>query len=127
MVVLSLTATNSLADCPPAVRLKVGATVTDCDRVGLSDAADLQVRKDLVEGDFNKKIISEQKRQIELKDLLIVDITAQKTLWQTDALRERKYADSQRDNASRNLWLGIGVGIGLTVLSAWAMGQVAPR
>jgi hypothetical protein len=115
----------AFADCKPAVRLNVGDKVTDCPRIGLSEDADKQIRIDLIEGDFNKKIVEEQKRQIDLKDLMITDLRTQKDLWRDDAMREREYADSQRAKSDRNFWIGFGIGILSVVAAGYAIGQVS--
>lgn len=53
---------SALADCPNAVALNVGDKVTDCPRIGLSLDYDRQVRKDLVDRDYNKQIVDQQKK-----------------------------------------------------------------
>lgn len=111
--------------CVPAVRLKVGDKVTDCDRIGLSEQADLETRKQLVEGDYNKKILDEQQKIIDLKDLQIKYTTEQKDLWQSDAMRERAAYDAERSRTNMNFWIGLGAGILLTVAAGWAVGQAA--
>lgn len=120
-----VTSNFAYADCPPAVRLRVGDKVTDCERIGLSDEADLKVKKDLIEGDFNKKIIDEQKRQLELKDLVITDYSKRSDLWEQEAMRAREVADKAQNRSENNFWLGILAGVALTLGAAWGYGQVA--
>lgn len=101
----------------------MGDTVRDCPRIGLSEEADLEIRKQLIEGDYNKKILAEQERVISLKDLQIKYTTEQKDLWKSDALREREAYDKERRRTSANFWIGLGAGILLTVAAGWAVGQ----
>jgi hypothetical protein len=110
--------------CPPAVRLNVGDKVTDCPRIGLSDEADLENRKQLVEGDFNIKIIDEQKKMLDLKDLQISYIQKQDDLWKADALREREAYDKERSRSNTSFWVGFGVGLLTVVVTGYALGQV---
>jgi hypothetical protein len=96
----------------------VGDTVKDCDRIGLSIPYDESVRKDLVELEFNRKIIGEQKRLIDLKDLAIQTSQEQSNLWKEEAI-------SQRKSSSTNFYLGVAGGIVIVLASAWALGQVS--
>ena len=127
LLIVSMTSQYAMADCPNAIRLKVGDTVKDCERIGLSVEYDQQVREDLVRGDFNKEITEEQKKIISLKDLQIKDTQDQKDLYKADALREREALDKERERSKMGFWVGLGAGIVLTVLSGWAIGQAAKR
>lgn len=115
----------AIANCPNAISLNVGDKVTDCPRIGLSVEYDKQVRKELVEGEYNKQIVDQQKRIIELKDLQIKQTTEQSDLWRSEALREREALDKERNKTNWGLWGGILGGIALTVLAGWAVGQAS--
>lgn len=116
---------SALADCPNAVALNVGDKVTDCPRIGLSLDYDRQVRKDLVDGDYNKQIVDQQKKIIDLKDLQIKQMSDQAELWRTEALREREVLNRERDKTNWGLWGGLIGGIALTVMAGWAIGQAS--
>jgi hypothetical protein len=116
---------NSLAVCDNAVTLRKGDTVKDCDRIGYSLEYDKTVRADLVEGDYNKKIVEEQKKLIELKDLSISLNQKQSELWKEEAMREREAYDKERNKGNKSLWLGIALGVLLTVGAGYAIGQAS--
>lgn len=123
---ISITIVNSsvYAECPSAVTLRVGDAVTDCTRVGLNLETNKQVQKDLIEGDYNKKIIEEQKKLINIKDLQIKYSEEQYQLWKTDALRERESVDKLRKDNKQDFWVGILLGAGAVILGGWSLGQV---
>lgn len=121
---LSLSSSPALA-CSPAVKLFVGDKVTDCPRIGLSEEADLANRKQLIEGDYNLKILSEQKQMLDLKDKQISYIQKQDDLWKADAERERAAYDAERGRAKTEFWIGLGVGILTVVVAGYAVHQVA--
>lgn len=106
------------------MKLNVGDKVTDCPRIGLSEQADLENRQQLIEGDYNKKIIEQQQKQIDLKDLMITDQKARGDLWQDEAQRERDYADKMKANGDQKFWLGLGVGLLTVLVTGYALGQV---
>lgn len=113
----------SFADCPNAVNLNVGDKVTDCPRIGLSVEYDKQIRKDLIEGDYNKQIVDQQKKIIDLKDLQVRQTSEQADLWKSEALREREALDKERNKTNWGFWGGLIGGVALTVLAGWAVGQ----
>jgi hypothetical protein len=126
MVVTALLASSiTLADCPNAVELKVGDAVRDCDRIGLSRAYNKEVKEQLAAHDYDQKIISEQKRVIELKDLRIKEGDERAELWKGEATRSREAYDREREHSDRVFWVGMGVGIGITALAAWIVKEVA--
>lgn len=116
---------RSFADCQNAISLNVGDKVTDCPRIGLSLDYDRQIRKELIEGDYNRQIVDQQKRIIDLKDLQIKQTTDQADLWKSEALREREALDKERNKTNWGFWGGLIGGVALTVLSAWAVGQAS--
>jgi len=116
---------NAFATCDNAVILKKGDVVKDCDRVGLSIEYNDQVMKDLVEGDYNGKIVEEQKKVLTLKDLSIDLNKKQADLWKEEAQRERKLYDEERNKGDKSLWIGITMGILITVAAGYAIGQVS--
>lgn len=122
-VAMMVTPFRSFADCQNAISLNVGDRVTDCPRIGLSLDYDKQVRKDLIEGDYNKQVVDQQQRIIELKDLQIKQTSEQADLWKTEALREREALDKERNRTNWGFWGGLIGGVALTVLAGWAVGQ----
>lgn len=124
-LVLTTSITLNAIACDNAVILKVGDTVKDCDRVGLSLEYNKSVTRDLIEGDYNKKIIEEQEKILSLKDLSIELNQQRSELWRQDAERERKLLDEEKSKGSRSLWIGIAVGVLLTVGAGYALGQAA--
>jgi len=112
------------AECPNAVYLKVGDTVKDCPRIGLSESYDLEVRKELIEGDYNKKLLTEKDRLLGFKDLQIQYHAQQTDLWRADALRERDAYDKERSRTNTTFWVGLGVGILTVLVAGYAMGQI---
>ena len=114
-----------LSSCPNAVSLHVGDTVKDCSRIGLSVDYEKTVRKQLVESDFDKKIIDEQAKIITLKDLSITNLNDQSKLWKDEAQREREQVDKERARTSTSFWVGLGVGIATILAGAWTVKQVA--
>ena len=116
---------RSFAECQNAISLNVGDRVSDCPRIGLSLDYDRQIRKDLIEGDFNKQIVDQQKRIIELKDLQIKQTSEQADVWKTEALREREALDKERNKTNWGFWGGLIGGVALTVLAGWAVGQAS--
>ena len=115
----------ALADCPNAVTLHVGDKVADCDRIGLSIAFEKGMRKDLIESDFNKKIVEEQAKIIDLKDLSIKQSNEQSTLWKEEATRERDAYDKERSRTNTSFWFGMGLGILVILGGAYAVKSVA--
>lgn len=122
---ITVLANSALADCPNAVSLNVGDKVVDCPRIGLSLEYDKQIRKELIEGDYNKEIINQQNRIIELKDLQIKQTTEQADLWKSEAQRERDALDKEKNKTNWGVWGGLMGGVALTVLAGWALGQVS--
>ena len=117
--------TNAFAECENATTLRKGDVVKDCDRIGYSMEYDKTVRSDLVEGDYNKKIVEEQKKIITLKDLSIDLNQKQGTLWREEAIRTRKELDAEKNKGDKSLWIGITMGILICVAAGYAIGQVA--
>jgi len=112
------------SECPNAIDLAVGDKITDCDRVGLSREYAKTVKTELIEADFNKKIVSEQKRLIEIKDLALTASMEQADLWKAQEAKTRATLEDERSRAGRPFWLGMLAGVGLVLASAWAVGQV---
>lgn len=112
------------AECPNAVYLPQGSTVEDCDRMGLSIPYNDRVRKELIENEYNKKIVIEQKKMITLKDLMVTEVKGQNDVLKTEDTRLRKDNDDLRRGSDWKLWVGVGIGIVATVLGAWGLGQI---
>lgn len=116
---------GTYGQCPNAVDLKVGATVTDCARVGLRTDYAQGIQKELIEGDYNKKIVDEQKKLIELKDLAIQNTTDQAKVWKDEATRERQVADEEQAATRKDWWVGFACGVAVLLGGAWTVKQVA--
>lgn len=126
IVAISLTASNlAYADCPPALNLKIGTVVTDCDRIGLNLDTDAKIKKDLIESDYNKKIVEEQQKIIDLKDLSLKTSIERSQIWEIEAKRmETKYNDSQK-SIGYPFYAGLAAGVVLMLASGYALGQVS--
>ena len=117
--------TRAFSQCDNAVMLKKGDVVKDCDRVGYSLEYDKSVREDLVKGEYDSKIVEEQAKVITWKDLSAKTSEEQATLWKAEAIRERNLLDAEKNKGDKSLWLGIAMGILLTVGAGYAVGQVS--
>jgi hypothetical protein len=111
--------------CVPAVKLNVGDKVSDCPRIGLSLDYEKEIRKDLIDAEFNREIMEQQKRIIELKDLQVRQTKENADLWRQEALKEREALDKEKNRSDWKFWGGLIAGVGLTVLAGWAVGQVS--
>lgn len=123
-LVICLTGQSFAAECPNAIDLSKGATVTDCDRVGLSKEYAAQVRKELIEGDYNRQIVEEQKRLINIKDLALKSSGEQVDLWRSEAGRSREQLDRERSRGNLPIFIGFLSGVAMVLASAWAVKQV---
>lgn len=127
-LVLTLLISNSslaASNCPNAVLLNVGDKVTDCNRIGLNLEFEKSVREQVIQNDYNLRIIEEQKKIIDLKELTIKTAQDQSQLWKDEAERSRKKYDEAMDARSKDLLYGLISGILLTALAGWTVGQVA--
>lgn len=122
---VGLALATSEAACAPAVSLKVGDTVKDCDRVGVRTDVMESINRDLAEGDANKRIVKEQGELIALKDLSIKMLDTEKSLYKADAIEARIDADKNRKRSEQNLVIGFVVGLLTVVATGWALGQVS--
>jgi len=111
--------------CPNAVLIRVGEKVTDCDRIGLNLEFERSVREQVIQNDFNLKIIEEQKKIIDFKDLTIKTSQDQALLWKEEAERARQKYDEANQARSKDFLYGVIGGIVLTALAGWTIGQVA--
>jgi len=118
-------AAQAASKCPNAVLLKVGDRVSDCDRIGLSIEFEKTVREQVIQNDYNLRIIDEQKKIIDLKDLTINTSQEQARLWKEEAERSRKKYDEANEARSKDFLYGLIGGIILTALAGWTVGQVA--
>jgi hypothetical protein len=107
------------------VRYGVGDRVADCPRIGLSLEADAQNRAQLVQFDYDQKVIDAQAKELTLKDLMISDQKARGDLFQADAQRERESADKARASEKTSFWVGVGAGFLTILLGAWSVRQVS--
>jgi hypothetical protein len=113
----------ALGDCVPAVRLKVGDVVKDCERIGLSEAKDLEVRTQLRKAEITEKIESEQTKLLSMKDLQLSNADAQTKNFQESDQRNRQRAIDAEERASRNLERGIIIGVVGTLLAVILSGR----
>jgi hypothetical protein len=111
--------------CPSAVLLRVGDRVSDCERIGLNLQFEKTVREQVIQNDYNLKIIEEQKKIIDLKDLTIRSSQEQAQLWKEEAERARKKYDEASQTRSKDFLYGLIGGVILTALAGWTVGQVA--
>jgi hypothetical protein len=123
-LIFMLCTSIALGDCAGAVRLKVGDVVKDCDRIGLSEAKDLEVRTLLREAEVTKKISDEQVKLLDMKDLQIGNEREQKENFKESDLRNRARADEYQEKANRNLIIGIGLGALAIILTGLAFKKV---
>jgi hypothetical protein len=121
LLISTTIASSAAADCPNAVDLKVGDTVKDCDRVGLSLDYNKTVQKQLVDGDYNAQIVDEQGKQLTLKDLDIQyqqkrgdNAIADSSLYQSQLAQEKQ-------KSKFDLWIGIGIGLLAAYIGAEAV------
>ena len=124
LIVSIITVNIAQAECPNAVTLNVGDSVKDCNRIGLSVDYEKRIRKELHENEYNKRLLEEQNKLIELKDLKSTELEKQSNLWKSDALREREALDKERNKPNYGFWGGLVLGIGVIVLGAWSIKQV---
>ena len=127
IIISSLLSNIALADCPNAVRLKVGDTVTDCERIGLSLDEDLRVREAIKNGEIDSQLVEEQKRLIDMKDLTIKDASDENKDLKDEVKRTRKEVDDSRGASHMELFIGMGIGIALTAIVAWEIQKVVQR
>jgi len=120
-----ISSTARAGQCSNSLFLKVGDTVTDCDRIGFSLEFEKTVRQQIIENDYNLKIIEEQKNIILLKELTISASQEQAKIWKEESDRMRKKYDDVHDARSKDFFYGFIGGILLTAVAAWSIGQVA--
>lgn len=124
-VTLTLNSGLLYADCPSSVNLAIGDKVTDCPRVGLSEATAKKIQLELISADYSAKELYATKDLLTLKDLMIANQIQQTELYKADSMRERAAYDKAQSRTSTSFWVGIGVGV-LTVLAgAYAVKSVA--
>lgn len=124
LIVSIITVNIAQAECPNVVTLNIGDSVKDCNRIGLSVDYEKRIRKELHENEYNKRLLEEQNKLIELKDLKSTELEKQSNLWKSDALREREALDKERNKPNYGFWGGLVLGIGVVVLGAWSIKQV---
>lgn len=112
-------------DCPNAIRLLPGAKNDECERIGLEVNAEKSVREDLVRGEYNAKIVDEQKRQLDIKDLTIAEYEKKTGLQGQEIERLRARNDSLENRSSTTFWLGLGAGIIVVLVGSIAIKNVA--
>lgn len=122
---MTISNTSKASECPNSLFLKVGDVVTDCDRIGFNLEFEKTIRQQIIENDYNLKIIEEQKNILLLKDLTIRTSQMQSVLWKEEADRLRKKYDDLNETKSKDFLYGVIGGIILTALAGWSLGQVA--
>jgi hypothetical protein len=116
---------NLAATCPNAVDLKVGDTVTDCPRVGLSLPYNKTVEKELIDNDYNTQIIQDQAKELTLKDLDVQYYKQRGDTAISDLAVTQADLDTERKKSHTDLWVGIAAGILLTSLAVWGASQLS--
>jgi hypothetical protein len=125
LAALHLAAAPTLAGCQNAIRLLPNAQNDSCERIGLEVNFEKSIREDLVRGDYNARIVKEQEKQLQIKDLTLTAYEKKDGLQTAEIERVRKRADEIEGRQKTDFWLGLGIGIGLAVVSAWIVKQVA--
>lgn len=69
--------------------------------------------------------VEELNKTIELKDLALVKQKERADLWMNTSLQMNDKLQSYESTQSLNNWVHFGIGVGVTVLSVWAAGQLA--
>lgn len=66
-------------------------------------------------------------KKIELKDLMIVRQEERVQLWMDTSMKLNDKIQTYDRLSSTDKWVSFGLGVGLTVLSVWAAGQIANK
>lgn len=111
-LLITLLLIQSVQACPDYKHMETGDPAP-CSGVFLNQPTNDAVRKDLRNGELRKK-------QIELKDLQISELSNDRDKWAKEAHKQAKVRHSQ----SNDLRNGFIVGIGLTLLVMFGVGQV---
>ena len=114
----------ALGDCPNAVYLNIGDKVLDCPRIGLSEPYDVQVRADLVKGDYNSKLVTQYEGLLKIKDQILESKDKQITLFRTEVDRSYLALDQERSRTKTDFWVGLAAGIGIILISAVVIEKV---
>lgn len=102
VLIIMILSTEAMA-CPPYILMNP-KDIAPCQGIFLNKAVNEQVKKDLRDNEIRKK-------QIELKDLQIVEITSDREGWKTEANKQSNLNHS-KDNDLRN---GVIVGVLSTI------------
>jgi hypothetical protein len=73
---------------------------------------------------LRKEEIAELRISLKLKDLALTEANTRIDLWKNQTLELESRINSQDKWSKYNNWINIGIGIGLTVASGWALGQI---
>jgi hypothetical protein len=84
-----------------------------------------EVGKIIKQNEMHKEEIKNLRKAIELKDLVINQYDARIMLWRDTSYKLEDRLMKQHKYSSYQNWAYFIGGVGLTVLSAWAMGQVS--
>lgn len=124
LLIITITVSPIFAQCPNSVRLKKGDKVSDCERIGYSLEYDKRVREELIEGDYNKKIIVEERKlNLRMKDLIKLEKDENLVL-RTEVKRVRTDSDKKSSGSNTSFFLGVGFTLLAVGVVGYALGQV---
>ena len=84
----------------PSYKMVVEGELSPCNGLFLNEAANEQVKTDLRDNELRK-------RQLELKDLQIVEITKDREGWKTEAGKQAKLNHSKDSDLRNGILLGV--------------------
>jgi hypothetical protein len=111
-ILLTLSISLQALACP-SYKMVEAEEPSPCKGLFLNQSTNDQVKKDLRDNELRKK-------QIELKDLQLTEITSDRNSWKSEAKKQSELSH-RKDNDMRN---GIIAGVGLTLLSIFLVRQV---
>jgi len=111
-------------DCPNAIRLKVGDRVSDCDRIGYSEAYDQRVVKELKDYKLLQEIDLQKDSLIKNQDLRIKTQSEMIQTWAEDSQYFRTAYKEERDAGNLKLYLGVFMGVLLSGFAVWGASQL---
>jgi hypothetical protein len=133
IIALSLPMNSYAAECSAPVRLLEEGSPAQCRGYLFSPEKELQVRMMTKDYDLLQKEVTslngivERLQKKDQESDKILELEAQKTeLWKARAEDITLKYVSVEENRGKRDFLFILMGVGLTVLSAWAVGQAAP-
>lgn len=87
----------------------------------------VEVGKRIKKLDLATQEIDELNKTIELKDLALVKQKERADLWMDTSFKMNDKLQSYEAASSRSAWVQFGLGVGVTILSVWAAGQLVKK